>query len=357
MEEIGFFKKMAEIGSVTGHTEKLQDWLCKELKKMGFKTEIDSAGNVIACNQSRIVSNPSVLFCGHLDTVAGNIPVRVEKNLLYGRGSVDAKGPLAAFILAVARLTKTNPDFSVVIAAAPDEEGPSNGAKALLKRFSPQFVVIGEPSGVDGITIGYRGNAKVLIEHSQACFHKSIRQTGSGEKTIGFWNRLSANCDSFNQSKTDFERLDCAITFIQTESDGLNEKTVLKLSIRIPIGFTEDKVRELFENLQADSNGNWGGFKISINEFTPAYQSNRVNQLASAFSNAIRQQNKEPVFKVKSGTADFNLLGPHYNVPIIAYGPGDSSLDHTPNEHADLNEFLESIQVIEHALKKLAEKK
>ena len=42
-----------------------------------------------------------------------------------------------------------------------------------------------------------------------------------------------------------------------------------------------------------------------------------------------------------------NVVGPHWpDTPIVAYGPGDSSLDHTPDEHIDLNEYQQAIEVL-----------
>ena len=46
-----------------------------------------------------------IVLLGHIDTVPGEIPVRVEDGVLHGRGSVDAKGPLATFVAAAAEAT------------------------------------------------------------------------------------------------------------------------------------------------------------------------------------------------------------------------------------------------------------
>ena len=48
-----------------------------------------------------------------------------------------------------------------------------------------------------------------------------------------------------------------------------------------------------------------------------------------------------------------NIVGPHWNCPILAYGPGDSSLDHTPDEHIDLDEYLRAIDVLTAVLERL----
>jgi LysW-gamma-L-lysine carboxypeptidase len=48
-----------------------------------------------------------------------------------------------------------------------------------------------------------------------------------------------------------------------------------------------------------------------------------------------------------------NVVGPAWGCPIVAYGPGDSSLDHTPDEHIEVEEFLQGIAVLARALETL----
>jgi LysW-gamma-L-lysine carboxypeptidase len=48
-----------------------------------------------------------------------------------------------------------------------------------------------------------------------------------------------------------------------------------------------------------------------------------------------------------------NIVGPAWRCPIVAYGPGDSSLDHTPEEHIDLAEFRRVVDVLAHTLETL----
>ena len=55
-------------------------------------------------------------------------------------------------------------------------------------------------------------------------------------------------------------------------------------------------------------------------------------------------------FVLKTGTSDMNVVAPIWRCPIVAYGPGDSSLDHTPNEHLQLNEYWKAINVLEETL-------
>ena len=50
-----------------------------------------------------------------------------------------------------------------------------------------------------------------------------------------------------------------------------------------------------------------------------------------------------------------NVLAPHWRCPVVAYGPGDSALDHTPHEHINLQEYLRSIDVLTRVLQLLVE--
>ena len=69
---------------------------------------------------------------------------------------------------------------------------------------------------------------------------------------------------------------------------------------------------------------------------------------------AIRQAGGRPTFKKKTGTSDMCILGPAWGCPIAAYGPGDSRLDHTPDEHIVLDEYLRSVEVLTSALRQLS---
>jgi len=55
----------------------------------------------------------------------------------------------------------------------------------------------------------------------------------------------------------------------------------------------------------------------------------------------------------KTGTGDMNLFGKALKIPMITYGPGNSHLDHTPNEYINIQEYLDSIQVYREAMLRL----
>jgi LysW-gamma-L-lysine carboxypeptidase len=58
---------------------------------------------------------------------------------------------------------------------------------------------------------------------------------------------------------------------------------------------------------------------------------------------------------VKTGTADMNVVAPHWPVPMLAYGPGDSAMDHRPDESISVDEYLRSVEVFQDVFGRLAE--
>ena len=85
---------MVRIPSPTGGTDTIVDYLIAWAGENGFRSRRDEAGNFIAERGS----GPEIMMVGHIDTVPGEIPVRIENGMLHGRGASDAKGPMACFL-------------------------------------------------------------------------------------------------------------------------------------------------------------------------------------------------------------------------------------------------------------------
>ena len=75
--------------------------------------------------------SPVILLCGHMDTVPGIVPVRLDGDYMYGRGASDAKAPLISMLLGAADFPKQN--GTIIFAGVVDEEGNATGIKNLVK--------------------------------------------------------------------------------------------------------------------------------------------------------------------------------------------------------------------------------
>jgi LysW-gamma-L-lysine carboxypeptidase len=69
-------------------------------------------------------------------------------------------------------------------------------------------------------------------------------------------------------------------------------------------------------------------------------------EVARAFRVAIRDAGGDPRLVRKTGTSDMNLYAEAWECPMVTYGPGDSDLDHAPNEHLSLAEYDRAVEVL-----------
>ena len=99
----------------------------------------------------------------------------------------------------------------------------------------------------------------------------------------------------------------------------------------------------------------WGdGAELRFEYADAAVRAEKNTPVVRAFLKGIRDAGGTPRFKMKTGTSDMNILAPAWGCSTLAYGPGDSRLDHTPGEAIDLNEFEHGVDVLTAALRQLA---
>jgi len=252
---------------------------------------------------------------------------------------VDAKGPLAAFILAAAKAAPSLKGKRIVVGAVEEEAG-SRGARHIVGKFRPDYAIIGEPSGWDGITLGYKGSLFLDYRLSRPAKHNAAEGPSPPEEAVGFWNRLTAYVDEVNRGKRRrFESLDLSLQEINSSGDGFVQRVEMAIGVRMPLGFDlaafKGKALDLVD-----------GAEVSFQDEELPFRSGKNNPLVRSFLRAIRALGGKPRFKLKTGTSDMNIVGPAWGCPIVAYGLGDSSLDHTPDEYIEVEEYLRAIEVL-----------
>lgn len=335
--------EMLRIPSVSGDEGRLAAWLVEALGDAGFDARLDEAGNVIALwgNGER-----EVMLAGHLDTVAGAIPVRVESGSLYGRGSVDAKGPLAAAITAVSRQPRDGA-VRYVVAGLVEEETSSRGARHLLTtRAAPSQLVVLEPSGWEGITIGYKGCVRLRWSLAQPASHTAGAEPSAADRGVQFVRALQDHARTWSGAAGIFDRLDARVVSCNTGGDGLEDAARFDVSLRVPPAY--DIARLVDDVCQLSVRG-----AIEVISAELPVRLDRSTRLARCFVDAIRRSGGAPRYKLKTGTADLNLLAPAWRCPALAYGPGDSRLDHTRDEHIQLGDLARGIDVLDTVLRSL----
>jgi LysW-gamma-L-lysine carboxypeptidase len=342
LDPVALLENLLNIYSPSGQEAEAVRFLVEQMRALGFEAFVDEAGNAVGAYGE---GPQTVMLLGHIDTVPGFIPVTRIGDQLWGRGAVDAKGPLACFVAAASRAREKMAGRRVVVIGAVEEEGNSRGAHYIKNQYHPSYTLIGEPNGWDQIALGYKGSAWYEYRVQRAVAHTSAQmQESACEAAVQFWNRLTAWASARNagQSRT-FDQFSPTLRRLASESDGFTESASLKFNVRLPLEMTVTACDKALHTLLNEA-------QLTLLDGVPAYRSEKNTPLVRALLKAIRQAGGTPGFKVKNGTSDMNVVGPVWNTPIVAYGPGDSALDHTPDEHIALPEYEQAIAVLAEAL-------
>lgn len=335
--------------SVSGNERSACAVFMRHANSLGFTTETDEVHNAIAHRgTSHNDAEVHLMLLGHIDTVRGEIPVRIDDGVLFGRGSVDAKGPLCAMLVAASRAQLPS-GVRITVAGAAGEEADSPGARVLRDRYAPDACVIGEPSGWDGVTLGYKGILVIRAHSERSLSHTAGPECSAADNAVRWWNGVQSRCERHNITRERvFDTIQYTIRDVHTQSDGLTEQATMRIALRLPTDITP---QELFTDLEAIAPD---GVTLEMLSGECAHATSRNDPVARAISSGVRILGGKPRPKLKTGTADMNVVAPVWDCPIAAYGPGDSSLDHTPQERLELDEYQRSIRVLTHAIESLS---
>ncbi len=337
--------------SPSGQERGAVEWLVARMKSLGYDVSfVDAAGNVVGVMGK---GTKQVMLLGHIDTVPGEIKVERDGISLHGRGSVDAKGPLASFTDAVAQVGAKD-GWQFVVIGAVEEERDSEGARFVADQYKPDFAIIGEPNQWDRVALGYKGSAWANITVKRGQAHTASGEETAAEAAVEVWLKIKAYVDSFNTDKQKvFDKLLLTLRGMESDSNDFEQWAKLKVGVRLPVEVSPEdwyaRLKEIISDshLQGDCHLEPVGFAI------PAWGCEKNTQLVRCFLSGIRSQGGEPRFVYKTGTADLNIVAPVWKCPAVVYGPGDSALDHTPNEHIHLEDYRKAVDVLSAALEKL----
>jgi len=187
--------------------------------------------------------------------------------------------------------------------------------------------------------------------------HSASGEETAAETAVAAWLKIKAYVDSFNTDKPRaFDKLLITLRGMESDTNDFEQWARLKIGCRLPVEVSPDgwyaKLNEI-----ADGNYFQSDCHLSVEPIgfaLPAWECEKNTPLVRAFLSGIRALGGKPIFVYKTGTADLNVLAPVWKCPAVVYGPGDSGLDHTPNEHISLDEYAKAVNVLQNALKGLA---
>jgi len=303
-----------------------------------------------------------ILFCGHTDTVPPNagttvdlFAAEVKDGVLFGRGTVDMKGALAAMAGALADLTekKSLPAGKATLAAVIDEELESLGAEALIRAgFGADAAVVGEPTS-NKIAIGHKGLEWLSVEFTGRAAHGGTPEAGiNAISAAAYFVRLVEEELGPELKKRRDPVLGFPVINMGTIAGGDQPSTVaarcaIKLDRRWVTTETIEQVFSDLEGLMAKVRAKLPGLKTSISR-VPGGMATMIhgpftvdpgNPIVKSAQKALAGMGRpEEGLTVFPAWTDGALLSREAKIPTIIWGPGALDHAHSPEECIRLEE-------------------
>ncbi|KAF9942092.1 hypothetical protein BGZ75_001124 [Mortierella antarctica] len=197
-ELLAFHKALVSISCITENESPCTEYLQAHLTKLGYTVELQKIApgreNVLAyLGKGR---NPKVLFNTHIDVVPPYIEYREDDENVYGRGSSDAKGSMAAQVQAVEELRREGKvaegdiGFLFVVGEEVDHIGM---VKANDLGLTPDYLIVGEPTE-SRLALGHKGVLRLNISIEGKAAHSGYPELGisANDKLIDLLSKLKA---------------------------------------------------------------------------------------------------------------------------------------------------------------------
>ncbi len=360
-ETVRFLADMIRTPSFSSKEKDVIAVIRKEMEKAGFdEVRIDGLGSIIG----RIGSGPRLMaFDGHIDTVyAGDLhqwrfdpfQPKIEDGKIWGRGTVDQKGGMAAMVYAakIIKELKLNDQFTILFTGTVMEEDCDGLCWLHLireEKIKPEFVVITEPTNLN-IYRGHRGRMEIRVEAKGRSCHGSAPERG--DNAIYKAARIALELEKLNERLHHDPFLGkgtVTVTEVKSSSPSLcavADGAGLHLDRRLTFGETRESA--LAEVQDAAKRAGVPDAEVYVVDYAEAAYTGKVYPMEKYYPTWVLPENspylndaaaaytavlgKQPlVDKWNFSTNGIAIAGMH-GIPCLGLGPGDEVYAHAPNE-------------------------
>jgi len=325
--------------------------------------EIDRAGNVIGVVNGSS-SGPTILLDAHMDTV-GVFPAaawsrepfggQLANDRIFGRGSSDMKGALAAMVLGVAGVDRLKIKGRVVVSASVGEESTEGSAlRVVMDKVRPDFVVIGESTGLN-VARGGRGRAEFNVEVGGKSCHASSPQLGSN--AILGMVRVVAEIEKLVLPEHRFlGRGVTCLTGIRSDPDPPQSMVPGACSVTyerrlLPGETREDLHEELDEcclragvcetriDLAVSRYETYTGLCFETPKWYPAWEIPEHHDLVRQTVSGLRSVELKPRLTSYQFCTNAAYSAGEMGIPTVGFGPSSEALAHTVDEYIEMDQL------------------
>ncbi len=363
MDVLMYLSELVSINSVFPNECSLAEYLEQKLEEFGFDVERQYVGrrryNVIAKR-----GNPNVAFYGHMDTVplygkwsADPFELKEKNGRLYGLGSADMKGGIAAIL---SSFQKTKKDVMGIFCV--DEENISLGANECIKKHSFEkikLLISAEPNDSpiqkpNTVLLGRRGRIVLRVEFTGKSAHgasfKKSNITSGLRRFLEYFEKYSCR---LNRKKTTIGTPNAFISAINCEATSLSipEKAVIDIDRHFVLGENRKTILEEVAGIVKKSGLN---FSVAVKERETPYSdyfiTDKSNKYVKMLANEVSAAYGDVNYSYGRSVADDNVFSRVVNV--VGFGPVGGNI-HSSDEFVDKKSLLNVERVYTNLIKNL----
>jgi len=358
--------KLVKIKSTSSNEKDVQHEVMRQMNDAGFdEVGYDGLGNVIG----RIGSGKTILAIdGHIDTVdTGNLANwdsdpfsgEVVDGFVMGRGTVDQKGGVAAFITAgriLKELAMTDNLTIYFVASVMEEDCDGLCWKYIVEKggVRPDFAISTEPTNLN-IYRGHRGRMEIEVEFTGISSHGSAPERGKNAIYMASQTCLEVEKLNENLKYDEFlGRGSVTVTEFVSGSPSLcavADYAKIHLDRRLTWGETKESAVAEIEKIVAPFKAKvivldyketaWTGLEYGMEKYYPTWKMDEDSQVVQtgvkAFTNVF---DKAPFVDKWTFSTNGVTINGIYGIPMIGFGPGNEVLAHAPNEKVPVTDLV-----------------
>lgn len=362
---LDFTQRIVQTPSLSGQEGDVAAVITRELKSLGYDDVwTDEVGNLVG--KIKGGNGPSIMLNGHMDVVDpgpndgwphGAYSGDIVDGELWGRGSVDMKGPVAAMIYGASFFKRLNvkPAGDVLMTVAVQEEIGGLGSQFLVEHTRADAAIVGEPSENE-LRLGHRGRIEIQVKFFGRSAHASVPHMGVNPHFAAaeFLKRLD---EIPLEEDPVLGKSTIAPTLYLTDQVSPNvipSEVTLYFDWRNVPSETPDHTIRVLQELANDCKSGlsqppqvsvtrrpfdtYTGTKRDFAAIFPPFATNPNHAIANVAREVISKatgENREDVWQFATDGGHLMSAG----IPVVGFGPGNDKLAHTNQERLEIQQL------------------